>query len=304
MQMRQRCFLGPWICTLSALAACNAGQISPSMSQNASPAQQQQVGQQANNAGAADTRCKRGVAYNAMSPNDWRAASPNTVWFYSWSGQAQPQAIAADTNAMLHYVPMVWGQSQLAAMSPGNLPASGYLLGFNEPNFNSQANLTPTAAAGLWPKIETLAKAQNMNIVAPAVNYCGGGCTNTSPFDWLDQFFASCTDCRVDAVAIHVYMCDPNDVRAYVKQFETRYNKPLWVTEFACLDTASPTAAQQLSYMKAVVPIFEADPLIQRYAWFTGRDPSQPAVDLLRADGVLTPLGQAYVDLPQACTTP
>ena len=40
------------------------------------------------------------------------------------------------------------------------------------------------------------------------------------------------------------------------------------------------------------------DPRIERYAWFSGRFDGIPFVDLLGADGTLTPLGQAYVDAP------
>jgi hypothetical protein len=48
--------------------------------------------------------------------------------------------------------------------------------------------------------------------------------------------------------------------------------------------------------------VLEADPMVFRYSWFTGRSSQQPAVDLLGPDsGVLTPLGQEYVTLP---TTP
>lgn len=301
------------LCALVAtvLTCCNAGSVLPFMSQGTSgsaaqPAvnSNQMPGNRATPPIESQTACKRGVAYNAMTPADWRTLSPNVVWFYSWSAQAEPPAIAQDTNALHHFVPMLWGKSQLAQVSLGSLPASSFVLGFNEPNYGAQANLTPNAAAELWPSVEAIAKAQNMNIVAPAVNYCGGSCTVASPFDWLDAFLAACPNCRIDAIAVHVYMCNPNDVQSYLTQFETRYNKPLWVTEFACLDTTNPNAADELTYMAAVVAMLEADPMVHRYAWFTGRDPAQSAVDLLGADGVLTPLGQAYISLPQSCVAP
>ena len=39
-------------------------------------------------------------------------------------------------------------------------------------------------------------------------------------------------------------------------------------------------------------------PRIERYAWFSGRFEWIPYIDLLGADGQLTPLGQAYVSAP------
>jgi hypothetical protein len=51
--------------------------------------------------------------------------------------------------------------------------------------------------------------------------------------------------------------------------------------------------------MQDALGVLEADPAIFRYAWFTGRFPSKPVVDLLAAPaGTLTPLGRAYVDRP------
>ena len=44
--------------------------------------------------------------------------------------------------------------------------------------------------------------------------------------------------------------------------------------------------------------------MVYRYAWFTGRRPDFPRINLLAADGELTPLGQAYVDAPFDSTEP
>ena len=55
--------------------------------------------------------------------------------------------------------------------------------------------------------------------------------------------------------------------------------------------------------VEEALPILEADPRVFRYAWFTGRASSQPSLDLLTPDaGVLTALGQAYVNAAGSCT--
>ena len=92
-----------------------------------------------------------------------------------------------------------------------NHPETKYLLAFNEPNFLEQANMTPVEVAALWPKLESIADAYNLEIVGPAVNFCGNcvqanGTTYNSPFDYLDNFFQACQACRVDHIAIHSYM--------------------------------------------------------------------------------------------------
>jgi hypothetical protein len=51
---------------------------------------------------------------------------------------------------------------------------------------------------------------------------------------------------------------------------------------------------------RQAVAALEADPMAFRYAWFTGRFPSSPPVNLLApTSGQLTPLGQRYVTLPR-----
>jgi hypothetical protein len=197
---------------------------------------------------------------------------------------------------------MIWGgtfdPTKLATQVP---PGAKYLLTFNEPNFNAQSNLTPQQAAALWPKIQAFADAHALAIVSPALNYCGGGCNETNPFTWLDAFFAACTGCRVDYVAAHWYACTKSALQGYLGEYETKYDKPLWLTEFSCLDgSIAATDANEEKYMSDALTLLESDPKVFRYSWFTGRYTSKPAISLLGADGgALTPLGQAYVAFPE-----
>ena len=50
-------------------------------------------------------------------------------------------------------------------------PSCRYLLGFNEPNFTKQANMTPQKAAEEWTAVKALADELGLEIVAPAMNY-------------------------------------------------------------------------------------------------------------------------------------
>ncbi len=53
--------------------------------------------------------------------------------------------------------------------------------------------------------------------------------------------------------------------------------------------------------MQDAVDFLENDPVIFRYAWFSGRTTAIANVDLLGTGGTLTPLGTEYVSLPAAC---
>jgi hypothetical protein len=245
---------------------------------------------------------KRGIAYGYHSDADLSALSAGIGWFYNWSPKPD-DTLSKDYASKIgvDFVPMIWGGTFDINDLQTKVPAGAkYLLTFNEPNFGSQANLTPAQAAALWPQIEQFAKSRGMAIVSPAPNYCGGNCNETDPFVWLDKFFAACTGCQVDYVAFHWYACTKDALTWVLGQYH-KYNKPLWLTEFSCLDDATITVDKELQYMQDAVAVLEADPMVFRYSWFTGRFKQQPAVDLLAADsGMLTPLGQKYVSLPAA----
>jgi hypothetical protein len=195
---------------------------------------------------------------------------------------------------------MVWNGSFDAAQVTRNIPASSKtLLGFNEPNFFVQANMTPEQAAAEWPRVEQIAREKGLKIASPALNYCGGGCNETDPFVYLDKFFAACRGCQVDYLAVHWYACTGDALKWYLGEM-ARYGKPIWLTEFSCGDDADRSLEKQKRYMEESVAILEADPNVARYAWFAGRTDAIPNVDLLGADGQLTELGQLYLDLPAA----
>jgi hypothetical protein len=245
---------------------------------------------------------KRGIAYGYHSDADLAALSAGIGWWYNWAPKPDGTLMTGYPRLGVEFVPMVWGGTfDVANLEKQVPPGTKYLLTFNEPNFGAQANLTPAQAAALWPKIEMFAKARGMKIVSPAVNYCGSPCNETDPFVWLQKFFAACTGCQVDYVAMHWYACTKAALTTTLAKYEQQFGKPLWVTEFSCLDEPNRVNdAGELAYMKEAVAVLEADPMVFRYAWFSGRFANTPVVNLLApASGQLTPLGQQYVTLPR-----
>jgi len=249
--------------------------------------------------------CKRGIASNmapsaALAPT---ASSPGIVWWYNWSNQG------SSGSTGIEYVPMIWGSASLNAKIPAG---SKYLLGFNEPNFKSQADLTDQQAAADWPQVEAIAN--GIPLVSPAVNFCGSssntsGCTDpnvTDPYTYLKDFFTDCSGCKVDYIAVHWYNCDLPSLRAYIDgnvdaggtlQGFTQFKKPIWLTEFCC-DTSHSVADQQ-AYMEAAVPYLEGNPNVFRYSWFSASP--IPNAELMNSDGSLTALGTTYAGLAETC---
>ena len=228
---------------------------------------------------------KRGVAYGYHSAADMQVLAPGISWWYNWAPVPDNTGAASVyQNLGIDYVPMQWNGSlgsgpvtatALAALIP---VGAQYLLGFNEPNFRSQANLTPTQAAALWPVLEDVATRRNLRLVAPAVNYCGdcvseNNTTYYTPVQYLDAFFAACPTCRVDYIAVHTYVCEEQYLRQKIAELK-KYNKPIWLTEFACGDmpAAQITPAVQQKYQLDAVNYLEKEPAIFRYAWFSSRN--------------------------------
>jgi len=253
---------------------------------------------------------KRGLAYGYHSAADMQVLAPGISWWYNWASVPDAGVVGVYPGLGVEYVPMQWGRNlgsgpvtanQLAA----NIPAGArYLLGFNEPNFLSQASLTPTQAAALWPVLEDVAQRKSLALVSPAVNYCGSCVTENnvtyySPTQYLDAFFAACPGCRVDYIAVHTYVCEERWLRDKIAELK-RYNKPIWLTEFACGDMPANqiTLARQQKYMLDAVNYLEKEPAIFRYSWFSGRNNEIPNINLLGNSGQLTALGQQYVSLP------
>jgi len=264
---------------------------------------------------------KRGLASVlaiASAPQDLAALSaptPGASWFYSWAQRPSAQVGTSYTAGGFEWVPMVWGHpaeltdtalASKLAVGPG----TKYVLGYNEPNFTAQSNLTPAQAAAGWPRLQAAADTLGLKIVGPAVNFCGGGCNQTDPFVWMDQFLAACVGCRIDYLAFHSYACDSNwFINTYMRQaidkYYTRGTPPrqLWLTELACADAPPAggwTVAQIQAYQQAIIPFLESQPAIFRYAWFgdtTGRPTGTyvtPNDALLAGAGQLTALGNTY----------
>jgi hypothetical protein len=243
-------------------------------------------------AGSSFKKCKRGIAANT-APG--AAFSPAITWWYNWASQGKGE------GAGIEFTPMIWGAAHLNDTLQSN---SKFLLGFNEPLFMSQANLSAAQAAADWPKVEARAAEQNLPIVGPAMNFCGPAdkCWGTNPYQYLKDFFAACKDCKVDYVAVHWYNCDLPSLKDYLEPggslegFE-QFGKPIWLTEFSCNGDAS--VADQEKFMRAAIPYLEASSFVYRYSWFSAGP--IPNAELIKADGSPTDLGKVYMSLPQAC---
>jgi hypothetical protein len=242
--------------------------------------------------------CKRGVAWPGRRLVDADAARGLSFW-YNWSNSADGSVEGVTFEPMVRAATDIDPAKVHAAKQAG----AQNVLGFNEPNFFEQANLSAADAASRWPELEAIADAEQLGLVGPAVNFCGddenqtGPCHDTNPVHYLQSFFSACAGCRVDFVAVHWYNCDVDSLTWYLDQFK-QFGRPIWLTEFACAYGGDRSPAGQEHYMRAAIPVLEAEPSIFRYAWFSASP--IPEAQLFDEQGTLTPLGRVYVELPHA----
>jgi len=249
---------------------------------------------------------KRGVGYGYHSIADMNTASKGISWWYNWAAQPDAALRTSYSGYNVDFTPMAWNASGTSGVNSyvSQDDKVKYLLGFNEPNFKAQANMTPSQAAASWPQLQAIADQYNLKLVSPAVNYCGdcvseNGTVYNNPFKWLDDFFTACVGCRVDYIALHWYG-GGNSMSSYINDAR-KYGKPIWITEYANWESGV-TAQGQKSYLAGTTNFLERDPDVFRYSWFIGRTNSgaatYPYIDLYGASGQMTALGQLYLDIP------
>ena len=220
---------------------------------------------------------------------DLEAARASLSWTYSWA--LTPPSEGCGALSTVAFAPMFWGAAAVKnASGMFTTGLSTHVLGFNEPNGKGQSDLTPAEAAALWPSVAAAATARNLSLVAPVPSG-----TDTA---WLDAFFAACA-CKDDVgvIALHPYSCDAAALKSALTAW-SKYGKPLWVTEFNCGDgMRNASAAEHLAWMKVALPLLDADPRVERYAWMSARDEKVPGAALFDgAGGTLTALGNWYIN--------
>ncbi|UUF13859.1 MULTISPECIES: glycosyl hydrolase [Flavobacterium] len=247
---------------------------------------------------------KRGIAYGNNSTADLLALKPGISWWYNWGSLPENDVNANYATLGVEYVPMIWGKlsdAEVQNFINKIKPGAKYLLAFNEPNFNDGARLTPQEAVNAWVNVEKVAAAKNLEIVSasPAFNGPDNYGGYSSPTAWHDQFFLLCPDCKVDYIAFHTYDNTAGSVIG-VTSLLKKYNRPVWVTEFA--NRVIQSEADKIAFMKQILNSFENDPDIYRYSWFTGRVPAdwtdmQEGQLLSPTSGVLKPIGTEYINV-------
>jgi len=223
----------------------------------------------------------------------------NIGWYYNW--KQTPSTGCSSTG--IPFVPMIWGHtgSEQTASGISSAVASfvskgyGYVLGFNEPDNSTQSNITVTTAVSLWPSFSNSA----IVLGTPATQ------ANSTGQSWFTSFMTSVngsSTLQADFIALHWYgwnsgSCDAkaSQLESYIKWAEGfSGNRPLWLTEWGCLNQSAPDTTTVLSFYNGALAVFAKHPRVQRYSWY----PWSTNNELVNSDGSLTTLGMAYAAAP------
>lgn len=237
---------------------------------------------------------KKGAAFtNRAKAWSHKTSELGAHWMYSWGN-----TIREEIPDNVEFVPMFWGSGSVNQENLDRIKKLAdegtvkYVLGFNEPDGLTQANMTVDKAIELWPQLEQM----GIPLVSPA--------TVNPTNDWMQEFMrrADAQGLRVDYVAVHHY--GGANVLAFINKLKETYNlykRPIWVTEFAVADwnATSPennryTEAEVIAFMKDALVALDDIDWVYRYAWFDGRNAPLFSSALFDDSARITPVGQIY----------
>ena len=216
------------------------------------------------------------------------------LWSYDWS-------TGSASTVDREYLPMKWSSSSGTA-SINNMQNATCVLGYNEPDSTSQANMTTNQAIADWPTMMQW----GLRAGAPASSDSG---LSGQGIDWTMNFMTLATNLgyRVDFVPVHWYKCgqSPAQLISYLNQVYARFKRPMWVTEWNdgaswCMPLPADYNAEAAALTNFVTAL-ENSPIVERYSiysYWSGTAGTNLQLATGSGNGVLTAAGVAYMNLP------
>ncbi len=255
---------------------------------------------------------KKGVGIVSYTPACEDLAALNAHWYLNWTYFADPTCGPDDAEK---FVPRIYNADSMQHLPEAieYAKASGWLMGFSEPNLPWQGDVSPAQGAILWKQIEEAADSADIKLVSPSPNQWEPD-RDGLPYghQWLwamvDEYQTRYgKKPRFDAIAWNIYRPTPAETIAYLtarhnEMVARGYDVPVWILEYGgrCWNSSGETGNEAI--MNEVTAWFETTPWIGRYAWFANRlTGSQPGATNYQScslidynTGRLTPLGQIY----------
>jgi hypothetical protein len=152
-------------------------------------------------------------------------------------------------------------------------------------------------AISLWPAFNN----PSVRVGSPASQ------ANTSGQTWFKSFMSAVNadttgTLRVDFITAHWYgwnagSCDAKaaNLESYINYLEgIPGNRPIWLTEWGCLNDSNPDQATVQAFYSGAIAMFARHPRIERYAWY----PWETNNELVTSTDTLTSLGTVFAAAP------
>ncbi len=240
-------------------------------------------------------------------------ASMNIGWYYNWGYKSFKDMKFSNKKFYdTEFVAMTWGDNTVdiaTRCAYANKKGYKYLLSYNEPDLQWEANKQPGTMVYRWR--DTIDNKGNLRLGSPA--------TETFQINsdkWWTPFWNGLNSNdknNMSFIAVHAYQhyYDNADTALQylhvIDEIYEAYKKPIWVTEFAVADSGnvfSPSnskyVAQVQEFMKIVLKGLQERSYVERYAWFdfNPRDNQTGASGIFDYEtGNLTTLGQIYANI-------
>jgi hypothetical protein len=211
------------------------------------------------------------------------------------------------------FVPTYWGTSKKAnwqtvkATLGNTVPAA--VMGFNEPDIASQANMDPVAAATeYYNEITRVYGVKGSMMISPSVVWNVDG--------WLAPFMTQCArlGCGIDAMGYHIYLDLQKEGKGSVDNLMklidqritylyNRFKKPIVLGELGLTQAGGGTDAQMAEFMHKSAAYLDRSPYVLAWAlsavfrkgqgWDGYLNSNMAFFD---ANGNLSQLGKDYTD--------
>jgi hypothetical protein len=214
----------------------------------------------------------------------------NLLWWFNWN-------ISSSSSRDLEYVAIRLNQNWPSLAQNWSSLGINTVLGYNEPDSSSQANMSVSTAISAWGDL----LGAGLRVGSPAT-------TDGGPNSWLFPFIAQAdaAGLRVDFVCIHYYQAhnpaDPagcaSQMYNYLLNIWNNTHRPIWVTEWNnganWTDNnpwPPPTYAQQQACIQAMVDMLESTPFVERYALYNWVEDTR---SLVTSSNTVTLAGTVY----------
>ena len=198
----------------------------------------------------------KGISYRQLEPEGEECTdleNLNVSWYYNWTPEPN---CPKDEN--VEFIPMIWSEHSLVGDNYEKylvpLIGSDYpaLLGYNEPNWLGQAEMTVDEALQYWPMLEET----GLRLGSPAT-------TGRSGLDWTIEFLkgARTRGYRIDFLALHWYGdCSNTEGLKNFLDYYDAFGMPMWLTEWSCYKQDMPT---NTAFLEKAIPVLQSYNIIK-----------------------------------------